>query len=134
MKVNQLKLSEDALNKLRQIALTVELEENKRFSVRHDVDQVVQLLEFATKLDSPSVAKRIADFKMKLSDDSLGFFRTLGVSLEPQISTTSSAGSQKTYRGQKILQEETSTSSTAASEIEPKKKKKIMYRGKVTYV
>lgn len=133
MKVSQLQLSENALNKLRQIALTIELEERKRFSVRREVDQVVELLNFAVSLGKPSINKRVSDFKDQLSQDSLGFFRTLGVNLDTNSTSTTSVN--KTYRGQKVIAEtQTNPAPKASSDEEPKKKKRIVYRGKVTYV
>lgn len=133
MKVSQLQLSEEALNKLRQIALTIELEERKRFSVRREVDQVVELLNFAIGLGKPSINKRVSDFKDQLSQDSLGFFRTLGVNLD--TNATSATSVNKTYRGQKVIAETQAASAPKTpSEEEPQKKKRIVYRGKVTYV
>jgi len=89
----------------------------------------VELLTFAIGLNKPAVDKRVSDFKDQLSQDSLGFFRTLGVNLD--ANATSSVAIQRTYRGQKII---TETQTKIPSGEEPKKKKRIVYRGKVTYV
>lgn len=128
MKPQQLRLSEQALGKLTQLALAVELHEKKRFSLRKDMGQVVGLLKVAASSSNNIILEKLADVYDSLSADTLGFFRKLGVTLEvPARASTS----QQTYRGQvvkkapKTVEPEATQASTG--------KKKIIYRGKVIY-
>lgn len=59
MNLQQLHLSEQAVGKLSQLALTVELQEHKRFSLRKDIDQVIGLLKVASNSDNRQIQEKL---------------------------------------------------------------------------
>lgn len=132
MNINQLQLSDTALSKLSHLAMAVEIHCKKRFLIRGNVDHVVSLLNLAGSSQHDTISQRFADFIENLSEDSIGFFRTLGVDLATRMSATK-APARTMYRGQAI-EEKTSMTSKDEPKKDEKKKKKIIYRGTVTYV
>lgn len=133
MNLQQMRLSEQALSKLSQLALAVEMHERRRFSLRKDVDQVLSLLKVALDSGKPMVQQKLGELIDALTPDAIGFFRTLGVSLSLPKPVNMVSG-QQTYRGQVINKAPAGRSRAASSQAEEStKKKKIIYRGKVIY-
>jgi len=132
VKIETLRLSEQALSKLSKLAMAVELAEHKRFSVRGDIEPVVSLIQIALASSHSSIKQRVEELRVELSTDSLGFFRALGVDL----SQMHAGPGEQTYRGQRIAgNEKAATPTPATSNADSDKpRKKIVYRGKVTYV
>lgn len=128
MKLQQMGLSEQSLGKLSQLAMAVELQEHKRFSVRKDIDQVVGLLKYASACHDNTVQKKLDELTHTLSADCVGFFRTLGVRLQEP---TAPAAARQTYRGQVMTK--TPAPATTQEQSASAEKKKIIYRGKVIY-
>ncbi len=132
MKLQQMRLSELALSKLSQLAMAVELHEHKRFSLRKDIDQVVGLLKVASISGNSSIETKLEELIESLTDDALGFFRTLGVELKAAVKPKQTTKSQRTYRGQVVVDSEPAPSEPEKPKIVAPKKK-IIYRGKVIY-
>lgn len=133
MNLQQMRLSEASLGKLSQLAMAVELHEQKRFSLRKDIDHVIGLLKVASNSANAIIQTKLEDLSDSLSDDSHGFFRTLGVELKTKIDTPTAVKSKKTYRGQVVVSDAPSTANQAEPPASEAPKKKIIYRGKVMY-
>jgi len=130
MNLQQMHLSQQALGKLSQLAMAVELHEHKRFSLRKDIDQVIGLLKVASNSTNNVIQEKLDELSGSLTSDSVGFFRTLGISLDlPKPAVKG----QQTYRGQSIAKADAPTTNAAPEKMEPTDKKKIIYRGKVIY-
>ena len=126
-----MRLSEQALSKLSQLAMAVELHEHKRFSLRKDIDHVIGLLKVASNSGNIVIQSKLGELSSSLTEDSRGFFRTLGIELNTTVKAPT-AKAQKTYRGQVVVDEAPTTA--VVTETKPEApKKKIIYRGKVIY-
>ena len=131
MNLQQMRLSEQALSKLSQLAMAVELHEQKRFSLRKDIDHVIGLLKVASNSGNSIIQTKLGELSDTLSEDSRGFFRTLGIELDTSVNTAL-VKTQKTYRGQVVI-DPTPTSKVETATNPEAPKKKIIYRGKVIY-
>lgn len=95
MNIQQLKFSETTLRRLNRLAKAVEQMERKRFLIHRDLAHVVALLRVATISQHEYVQHCLLDVSATLTDDNLGFFRTLGINLEKQAQYCT----QHTYAG-----------------------------------
>jgi len=84
MIIQQLKFSDSTLRRLFRLAKAVELHERKRFSINKDLAHVVALLRVAVVSENDEVNKQLLEVAATLTDDNLGFFRTLGIDLGSQ--------------------------------------------------
>jgi len=130
MNLQQMRLSEQSLGKLSQLAMAVELHEHKRFSLRKDIDQVIGLLKVASNSQHGVVQDKLGELSESLNPDSIGFFRTLGVRLDTPAPVATSV--KQTYRGQ-VVEKSAKPQQAVEDESAPVGKKKIIYRGKVIY-
>ena len=95
MNIQQMKFSESTLRRLTRLAKTVERHERKRFLLHKDLAHVVALLRVAAASDNSSVQQDLLSVSATLTDDTLGFFRTLGIDLSQQARYCT----QHTYAG-----------------------------------
>lgn len=130
MNLQQMQLSESALGKLSQLALVVELHERQRFSLRKDINHVVKLLTVAGESANTIVQDKLSELSGSLNADALGFFRTLGVDLGEVAEVRKS---KRTYRGRVVSQEVAPAAVAPEPKVDNSKKKKVIYRGQVTY-
>lgn len=98
------------------LALQLELQEGRRFNVNKGVEEIVKVLNFSLKSDNEDVLIALADVKALLTDQQIAFFKNKGVDLN--------GGGVKSAN----------TSAVKTEEDEHKGKKKLVYRGKVTWV
>lgn len=129
MNIQQMRLSEQAFGKLSQLALAVELHEHKRFSVRKEVEPVIELLKVACRSANTVVREKLDDLVDNFSIENLGFFQTLGIELksDPAVKT------KVTYRGRAVDGKPSVAEPVASAALAHVGKKKIIYRGKVMY-
>lgn len=90
-----MKFSESTLRRLARLAKTVERYERKRFVLQKDLAHVVALLRVAVGSDNQLVQQELLAVSATLTDDTLGFFRTLGIDLSQQAKYCT----QHTYAG-----------------------------------
>ena len=133
MKLEQMRLSQTALGKFSQLAMAVELHEHKRFSLRKDIDQVVGLLKVATLSSNSVIQAKLNELGESLTEDTLGFFRTLGIELISSVKPVPAVKGQRTYRGQVVINDPIPAKTTPEVPKQDGPKKKIIYRGKVIY-
>ena len=131
MKIQQMRLSDQALGKLSQLAMAVEIHEHKHFSLRKDINQVIGLLKVAANSGNDIIRDKLSELSEVLGSDSPRFFKSLGLTLNlPQPAS----GSQQTYRGQVVAKAASPRPAEEVPADDPTtKKKKIIYRGKVIY-
>lgn len=95
MNIQDMKFSESALRRLSRLAKAVEICERKRFQLHKDLAHVVALLRVAVASDHELVQQQLLAVSATLTDDNLGFFRTLGIDLSQQARYCT----QHTYTG-----------------------------------
>lgn len=120
MSLHNLQLDDDTLQLIDSIKLKVELFERQIFRPHKSIDQLVSLLQTASKSSHSETQLLFQHFASQLSKEKHIFFKTLGIDLEkpePQKAPKPA---------------ETSAKMTPNNTAE--KKKKIMYRGQVKYV
>ncbi len=95
MNIQQMQFSDSTFRRLSRLAKAVEHYERKRFLLHKDLAHVVALLRVAVVSDHQPVQERLYALSATLTDDSLGFFRTLGIDLSRHASHCT----QHTYEG-----------------------------------
>ena len=95
MNIQQMKFSDTTLRRLFRLAKAVEQLERKRFVLHKDLAHVVALLRVANASEYPEVQEQLLAVSATLTEDNLGFFRTLGIDLSAQAQYCT----QHTYHG-----------------------------------
>lgn len=126
-------LSEKSQVKLSKLAMAVELVEQKRFTIQKSGQQLIQLINLAMTSSDADISQSLLEFVSTLSADNLSLLESKGIRFavdEPAPKTESKI----MYRGKPVIKSsppERPTTEPANSNI---KKKRIMYRGQVSYV
>ncbi|MGI1677191.1 MAG: hypothetical protein K6L75_00545 [Cellvibrionaceae bacterium] len=127
--------SESAKGKLSQISMAIEINDKQRFSYRKKTSEITSMLKYASLSNNKYIKEKFLELEEELSEQTILSLNSLGIyfrsieKLPPQ--------KKKLYRGQEI---EAGINVTANQENELEeepniqKKKKIVYRGKTTYV
>ena len=95
MNIQQMKFSDSTFRRLARLAKAVEIYERKRFLLHKDLAHVIALLRVSMVSEHELVQDRLYELSATLTDDSLGFFRTLGIDLSQQAKHCT----QHTYEG-----------------------------------
>jgi hypothetical protein len=122
---------------IRTLAIELELKEGRRFNVAKGVEEIARILKFSSQSEDDSVLASLGKVVALLSGKQIDFFRTKGIDLsvdelEKRLAAKKHEARQEVlYRGKK--QESAANTETSESEGPPGKKK-IVYRGQVTWV
>lgn len=95
MNIKQLKFSDTTLRRLNRLSKAVEHFERKRFLINTNLAHVVALLRVSQSSPNEYIHSCLLEVSATLTDDNLGFFRTLGIDLEYQAQYCT----QHTYTG-----------------------------------
>lgn len=134
----KIQFSDAAKSKLSQLSMAIEIYDKQRFAYRNSPQQILLMLKHATTCPNQNVKDKLIEFFSELSDQALSTLESLGI--ETQFHQTDASPKKKRYRGRVVESDENETTNSIASNVkeeangEQSKKKKIVYRGKVTYV
>ena len=130
MKTEVLKFSVGAIEAIQVLRIKVELNEKTHLRCKN-TDELVQLLEIATRSNSAQVKEALQKFVTQLSSQQLGYFEKIGLVLEPAVEEKTTI---KSYRGVPIQDVVKPDAKNIAMAEPPIAKRKIIYRGQVKWV
>jgi len=130
MKTEVLKFSSSALEAMQALRIQVEINEKTHLRCKN-TDELVQLLEIATRSSHAPVKESFKKLLNHLSPEQLTYFSKVGVNLEQP---GEDKVVKKSYRGVQLPETVKSSSVDKVESNTSAGKRKIIYRGQVKWV
>jgi len=131
MDLSRLNFSSEALDAIYSLMLKVEVVDKKRIRASKSFDSLLELLTHACDSTDQSIKDALHKLVEALTEEQMNVFSALGITLGQRKFMADSPRPTRVYRGQVI-------ETTEAGEVEndaPKKgKKRVIYRGRETWV
>ncbi|MGH1472458.1 MAG: hypothetical protein ACRBCS_14790 [Cellvibrionaceae bacterium] len=125
---------ESAKNKLSQLSMAIEIHEKQRFAYRKNPKEITLMLKCASLSKNENVRNKFLELTKELPEQAILTLSSLGININKETFD------KRRYRGQEVspdtnVTEQVETSDNRLDDDSAQsKKKKIVYRGKVTYV
>lgn len=131
MDLSRLNFSSEALDAIYALMLKVEVVDKKRIRASKSFESLLELLSHAAESTDQSIREALNKLIELLTEEQVNVFSTLGISIGHKNAHESASRSTRVYRGQVIPE---SNVNQIESENTKKGKKRVIYRGRETWV